>query len=170
MRLRGLQVFLPIIRKDQDRKGQAVMSPKHTRQKRAGGRTTKAVFEGRTVSTTAPTVRIGRPMKPAVEGNRVSLGLKVTAEIKGRIDAAAKESGRTQSQEAERLIERAFQYDELLEAMRTTMAKIKDGNIEAAFRIAGYRPLHSPHGKIWVPRDYPLKQISGFIPPANEED
>ncbi|MFZ2075645.1 MAG: hypothetical protein WAV38_03140 [Xanthobacteraceae bacterium] len=149
------------------------MSQQRTARKRTVGPMTKAAktaIEAGTISTTAPTVRIGRPMKPPAEGKRASLGLKVTAEVKAHIDAAARESGRTQSQEAERLIERALQYDELLEAMRTTVTKIKDGNIEAALRAAGYRSLHSPHGKIWVPTDYPLKQVSGFIPPADEED
>lgn len=141
--------------------------------KRAGGPMTKAMkaaIERGAISTTAPTVRIGRPMKPPAEGKRVSLGLKVTAQVKAHIDAVAQESGRTQSQEAERLIERALHYDQILEDMRTTVQKIKDGNIEAALRAAGYRSLHSPHGKIWVPKDYPLKQVSGFIPPADEED
>lgn len=58
--------------------------------------------------------RIGRPMKPAEEGKRVSLGLKVSPAIKTRIDAAAKENGRTQSQEAEARIERTFREDRLL--------------------------------------------------------
>jgi hypothetical protein len=53
------------------------------------------------------------------------------------------------------------------EATRATVAQI---NIETVLRAAGYRSLHSPHGKIWVPKSYPLKQVSGFIPPADEED
>ena len=58
--------------------------------------------------------RIGRPTKAPVKGKRVSLGLKVTAEVKRHIDAAAKASGRTQSQEAEILIEKALAYDRML--------------------------------------------------------
>jgi hypothetical protein len=49
--------------------------------------------------------RKGRPLKVATPGTRVSLGLKVTASTKARIDEAAGLSGRTQSQEAELLIE-----------------------------------------------------------------
>lgn len=49
-------------------------------------------------------------------GERVSLGLKVTADIKSRIDAAAKASGRTQSQEAELRIERSFWLDDAIAA------------------------------------------------------
>jgi TraY domain len=55
-----------------------------------------------------PTKRTGRPIKPAQAGERASLGLKVTADIKGRLDAAAQASGRTQSQEAELRLERSF--------------------------------------------------------------
>jgi hypothetical protein len=58
--------------------------------------------------------RIGRPTKAAAPGERVSLGLKVTSDIKRRIDEAARESGRTQSQEAEARLERSFDHQELL--------------------------------------------------------
>jgi hypothetical protein len=43
----------------------------------------------------------GRKPRPANQGQRVSLGLKVTAEVKNALDAAARLTGRTQSQEAE---------------------------------------------------------------------
>jgi hypothetical protein len=119
---------------------------------------------------TAARKRIGRPMKPPAKGKRISLGLKVTAELKNDLDKLAAKSGRTQSQEAERLIELALRFDELLEGMRADVRRIRDGNVEAAFRAAGYTPVHSPHGKIWVPKGYPLKQVSGFIPPADEEN
>jgi hypothetical protein len=52
--------------------------------------------------------RIGRPPKEPVPGQRVSLGLKVTPEIKQRLDQEARKNGRTQSQQAEVMIERAF--------------------------------------------------------------
>ena len=58
--------------------------------------------------------RIGRPTKAAVPGKRVSLGLKVTSDIKKRLDSAARVSGRTQSQEAEARLERSFDHQELL--------------------------------------------------------
>ncbi len=113
--------------------------------------------------------RIGRPAKTPIKGKRVSLGLKVTAQVKRHIDEAARNSGRTQSQEAEALIEKALTYDRALEAMRTTLTKIKEGSIEAAFRSAGFIPCHSPYGKIWVPKDYPLTGISGLIPPEENQ-
>jgi hypothetical protein len=56
----------------------------------------------------------GRPTKTPVPGERASLGLKVTAEIKARLDRSAQESGRTQSQEAEFRLERSFDRSDLL--------------------------------------------------------
>lgn len=58
--------------------------------------------------------RVGRPTK-SPEGERVSLGLRVTADIKRRLDAAAEASGRSQSQEAEFRLERSFDRQGLLE-------------------------------------------------------
>jgi hypothetical protein len=52
--------------------------------------------------------RLGRPPKAAAPGQRVSLGLKVTADIKQRLDEEARRTGRTQSQQAELMIERSF--------------------------------------------------------------
>jgi len=59
--------------------------------------------------------RIGRPTKATVPGERVSLGLKVTSNIKKRLDKAARASGRTQSQEAEFRLERSFDHQDLLQ-------------------------------------------------------
>lgn len=58
--------------------------------------------------------RIGRPLKQPVAGKRMSLGLKVTSEVKAKLDHAAQASGRTQSQEAEARLERSFQNEDLL--------------------------------------------------------
>jgi predicted transcriptional regulator len=112
--------------------------------------------------------RIGRPMKAPARGKRVSLGLKVRAEVKQRIDSAARATGRTQSQEAEALIEQALTYNTMLSAMNTSMQEIAKGNIEAAFRKAGYTAAHSSHGKIWVPQGYPMPR-SGFIDQETEQ-
>jgi hypothetical protein len=58
--------------------------------------------------------RTGRPTNAPPPGKRVSLGLKVTAEIKQRLDKAARETGRTQSQEAEVRLEQSFRSEDLL--------------------------------------------------------
>lgn len=55
--------------------------------------------------------KIGRPTKPAAEGARASLGLRVTSDLKSKLDAAAEASGRSQSQEAEFRLERSFAED-----------------------------------------------------------
>ena len=52
--------------------------------------------------------RIGRPPKAPVAGERVSLGLRVTADIKRKLDEAATDTGRSQSQEAELRLEQSF--------------------------------------------------------------
>jgi TraY domain len=54
----------------------------------------------------------GRPRRRApVPGERVSLGLRVTPEMKARLDAEARRSGRSQSQEAELRLEQSFRND-----------------------------------------------------------
>jgi TraY domain len=58
--------------------------------------------------------KMGRPLKPATTGSRVSLGLKVTAETKEKVAQAAEASGRTQSQEAEYRLEQSFDRLSLL--------------------------------------------------------
>src|SRR3954469_5227776 len=59
--------------------------------------------------------RPGRKARPANRGQRVSLGLKVTPTVKNLVDAAAKESGRTQSQESEARLEASFLNQRLLD-------------------------------------------------------
>jgi hypothetical protein len=57
----------------------------------------------------------GRPRQRApVAGERVSLGLRVTAELKLRLDSAAAAAGRSQSQEAELRLEQSFERQALL--------------------------------------------------------
>jgi hypothetical protein len=56
----------------------------------------------------------GRPLKEAPAGKRVPLGLRVTAEIKTKLAAAAVETNRSQSQEAELRLERSFTNDEII--------------------------------------------------------
>jgi len=55
--------------------------------------------------------RPGRPTKTPITGERVSLGLRVTADAKRRLDKAAVRSGRSQSQEAELRLEQSFELE-----------------------------------------------------------
>jgi hypothetical protein len=114
--------------------------------------------------------RIGRPMKPVEEGRRYPLGLRVTAQIKRRIDEMARNSGRTQSQEAEDLLEKALQAERLLAAAGTSLPEVKQAHAEADFRARGYVAVHSPHGDIWFPPGYPGIERSGFIPQPPEDE
>lgn len=57
------------------------------------------------------------PEKTFASGDRVPLGLRVTAEMKIRLDQAAIQSGRSQSQEAEFRLERSFREDEIIDRL-----------------------------------------------------
>jgi hypothetical protein len=52
--------------------------------------------------------RLGRPFKPVTGKKRLPISLIVTADVKRKLVAAAHASGRSQSQEAELLIELAL--------------------------------------------------------------
>src|SRR5262245_22598699 len=94
--------------------------------------------------------RIGRPFKAPKKGTRAPLSLLVRPEIKQLVDKRAKASGRTQSQEAEMVIERAFARDELIAAIGTDDSKLTD----SVFRRT-HVPLHTSHGIIWFPKEHP---------------
>jgi hypothetical protein len=52
--------------------------------------------------------RVGRPTKPPKPGERVALGLRVTPDMKKRLERAAIKNGRSISQEAELRLERSL--------------------------------------------------------------
>ena len=58
--------------------------------------------------STTKTKRIGRPTKKPKPGERVPLGLRVTPEMKKRLEKAAIRNGRSISQEAELRLERSL--------------------------------------------------------------
>jgi hypothetical protein len=68
--------------------------------------------------------RIGRPMRVAEEGERVMLGLRVSASTKNKLDEAARRSGRSQSQEAEMRLEMSFRTEEMANELRERDAKM----------------------------------------------
>ena len=76
--------------------------------------------------------RVGRPPKPPVSGERVSLGLRVTAEVKRHLDEAAVRSGRSQSQEAEWRLQNSLETDEhlmLVQGHRATPVVFHEGKM-----------------------------------------
>lgn len=86
------------------------------------------------------TKRVGRPMKRNPNSiKRVPLGLRVTADIKRLVDDAAIKSGRSQSQEAERLIELGAR-DLVIEGLRgerdAALAKLAESERRIAALMA----------------------------------
>jgi hypothetical protein len=57
----------------------------------------------------------GRKARVAQPGTRAALGLRVTHAVKNQLDAAAKQNGRTQSQEAEVRLENSFRNERVLD-------------------------------------------------------
>jgi hypothetical protein len=96
--------------------------------------------------------RRGRPTKKPNEGERVSLGLRVTAELKRQLDAAAAASGRSQSQEAEFRIESSFASDERRSDLRLLLEQEWGPDIyNLAHSSASAVRLAEAHtGKRWV--------------------
>src|SRR5262245_61125749 len=97
------------------------------------------------MSTT--TKRRGRPLKPPQKGKRVSVTVMIDPKLKQRIAADMRDSGRSQSQQIEMLLERCLTYDRMLSAMRTTVADIEQGNVEEALRRRGWTSMHTTQGK-----------------------
>ena len=87
--------------------------------------------------------RVGRPKKVPTPGERVSLGLRVTAEIKTRLDQAAESAGRSQSQEAELRLERSFETEDrlggpqLVDLIETIASVMKSTGERAGFTETG---------------------------------
>src|SRR5262245_13080869 len=103
-----------------------------------------------------PQRRIGRPTKaPARRAKRIKLGLVVSAEIKRQLDKTAKDSGLSQSQEAERRIAASFDYETLFGPLNEAADRAREiatGKVEAALGRAGWRKLFEPRygGDVWV--------------------
>lgn len=98
--------------------------------------------------------RIGRPTKPPKPGQRVPLGLRVTPEMKTRLEAAAIKNGRSLSQEAE------FRLEHSLRLARHLI--IAEGDL--------WSPVIVHKGALLItlgrdPRDYPVPPGS---PPHQE--
>jgi len=66
--------------------------------------------------------RVGRPTRPPRPGERVTLGLRVSADMKRKLEKDAVKNGRSLSQEAEFRLERSYDRDEIF----THLALFKD--------------------------------------------
>ena len=89
--------------------------------------------------------RVGRPSKAPRKGARNSLGLRVTAETKNRLEAAAAASGRSQSQEVEFRLERSFRKED------DGIAALGGSEQHALFRMmaAAAEIIENRTGKSW---------------------
>ena len=90
--------------------------------------------------------RVGRPSKAPRKGVRNSLGLRVTAETKNRLEAATAASGRSQSQEAEFRLEQSFRKED------DGIAALGGSEQHALFRMmaAAAEIIENRTGKSWT--------------------
>jgi hypothetical protein len=112
----------------------------------------------------------GRPRRRQPKpGERVSLGLRVTPDLKSTLDRAAKISGRSQSQEAEFRIERSFANQRLLtEALELAYGRevaaallILGEIMRSAGRSAGFHATKTIEGADnWFENPYAFEQVS----------
>ena len=115
----------------------------------------------------------GRPVKKVPRGKkRIQVSMILSAEIKTRIDAEAKRSGRTFSQTGEMLVERALAVDDVLRQMNQTLEDLEGivrEKFEAVMIQRGYTKLRVrndprfPQGFVWV-SPAARNERSGFKP------
>src|SRR5262245_17049416 len=115
----------------------------------------------------------GRPVKKVPRGKkRIQVSMILSAEIKTRIDAEAKRSGRTFSQTGEMLVERALAVDDVLRQTNLTLealAALAHEKFEAEMIRRGYRKLRVrpdpkyPRGFVWVSPEL-IREHSGVKP------
>jgi hypothetical protein len=67
--------------------------------------------EGTHMMTTQPP-RVGRPFAPVKDGDRVTLGVRVSADTKRKLEEEANRTGRSLSQEAELRVLQSFNSEE----------------------------------------------------------
>ena len=112
--------------------------------------------------------RTGRPRRRQPKpGERVSLGLRVTAAMKAALDRAALENGRSQSQEAEFRIEQTFAAEKsLIEALNFNygpelafMLQAMGEAMKAAGGTAGFHVADKPEdARRWWDHPYSFAQ------------
>jgi hypothetical protein len=90
-------------------------------------------------------------------GERVPLGLRVTPELKRKLDAAAEQTGRSQSQEAELRLEHTFDRQELLPEILTLAYGSKE--IAGIVMTVGFT-LFEMHRRVEAHQFHPLAKVS----------
>lgn len=107
-----------------------------------------------------PKNRGGRPRTHKIQqGDRVSISLRVTPETKARLEAAAQQSGRSISQEAELRLEQSFRdQDAMLSAMENAYGRSLAGLVALIGAVmhgtgpmAGALNLRADQTRAWSP-------------------
>ena len=112
--------------------------------------------------------RIGRPLK-APTGKRAALATIVRSDIKRAIAKAARQSGRTQSQEVEHWLERLLQYESVLETNGGAVSQLLWRH--GFTRLGISNPRTGQRGFCWA--EPGLIENSGFVPddaPASQRE
>jgi TraY domain len=69
---------------------------------------------------------MGRPTRPPKPGERVTMGLRVSAEMKRRLEKDAVKAGRSLSQEAEIRLEQSYDRQWILEYLTKLLGKSEE--------------------------------------------
>ena len=102
---------------------------------------------------------------------RIQLGLIVTKRMKEIIQREAEDTGRTQSQAAEAMLERLLAMEQQLRDMRRDLDSIDTENLLMAMRRRGFTPVHgTKFGRVWVEPSVKFEQRSGFEPELFEPE
>jgi hypothetical protein len=114
----------------------------------------------------------GRPAKPAKEGTKATLSLRVTPDLKRRLEAAGESSGRNLSQEAELRLDRSFQAEgvlsEALELMFPGGASVLMDALLQLIKLVGphtgyFSTLNAAGARNWFDNPYAYDQVASGI-------
>jgi hypothetical protein len=113
--------------------------------------------------------KIGRPSTAPRSGERIGMSLRVTPDIKQRLERSALETGRSLSQEAELRLERSFRDDDLLPQLMAAaygeklaaVLMIVGAAMAEAGRTAGFQETRTPEGAVeWFDRPVAYDQAA----------
>jgi hypothetical protein len=96
------------------------------------------------------------------ERKRLQIGVIVSAETKQTVEAMARDSGQSQGQIVERLIEKALSYERMFERLDTTPERMAEQAENAILVRRGYRPVRTLYGIAWLPKTSP--EVAAFVP------
>src|SRR5215831_14540154 len=95
------------------------------------------------------------PTRQKKQKKRIQLGVIISVAAKRKIEEMARNEGRSQGQICEELIKKGLDYDSRLAAIHDKLEEIRKSSAEREWHRAGYVPVHTEHGIIYVPRGHP---------------